>query len=110
MPPAQTRAPARRRHPWRIAALATALPLVLGALLWSATALSDNGRIPAELAAARQQPGEMICADGRIVPGADDFIDRLLSGATFRCTAWRMRLQLVDPATGATQWPSSPRR
>ena len=86
------------------------LPLVLGALLVGATALSDGGRIPAELAAARQQPGEMICADGRIVPGAEDFIDRLLSGATFRCTAWRMRRQLVDPGTGATNWPSSPRR
>jgi len=110
MPIAQPRTTARTRRAWRIAAMAGALPLVLGAILVSASALSDGGRIPAELAAARQQPGEMICADGRIVPGAEDFIDRLLSGATFRCTAWRMRRQLVDPSTGATNWPTSPRR
>src|SRR3981189_1086947 len=95
---------------WRIVLLIAPLPLVLGAILWSASALSDSGRIPAELAAARQQPGDMVCADGRIVPGAERFIDRLLSGAPFRCTSWRMRLQIVDPATGPTHWPSSPRR
>jgi len=108
--------PAKFRHKtsagraWRLVLMIGVLPLVVGALLVGASALSDGGRIPAELAAARQQPGEMICADGRIVPGAEDFIDRLLSGATFRCTAWRMRRRLVDPATGATNWPSSPRR
>jgi len=110
MPLAQPRITAPARRVWRIVAMAGALPLVLGAIVWTASVLSDGGRIPAELAAARQQPGEMICADGRIVPGAEDLIDRLLSGATFRCTAWRMRRQMVDPATGTTNWPTSPRR
>ena len=110
MPAAPLRPTPRARRAWRVLVLIGALPLVLGAILWSASALSDSGRIPAELAAARQEPGEMICADGRIVPAAEDLIDRLLSGAVFRCTSWRMRLQLVEPATGATHWPSSPRR
>ncbi len=110
MPAVPSRTTPRAGRAWRIAALVGALPLVLGAILWSAMALSDNGRIPAEIAAARQQPGDMVCADGRIIPAAEDLIDRLLSAAVFRCTDWRMRLQIVDPATGATTWPSSPRR
>lgn len=95
---------------WRVLLLIAALPLVLSAILWSASALSDDAQIPAELAAARQESGVMLCDGGQIVPGAEAFIERLFSGATFRCTSWRMRATLVDPTTGATRWPSSPRR
>jgi hypothetical protein len=52
----------------------------------------------------------MICSGGAIVRGDGSFIDSLLGAGRFRCMAWRMRRHLVDPATGATDWPSSPRR
>ena len=95
---------------WRGALMLAVLPLVLGALLLGASVLSDNGRVPAELAAAQQESGVMLCADGKIVYGAGAVIDRLLNSGVFRCTAWRMRESVVDTATGATHWPSSPRR
>ena len=95
---------------WRGVLLIGVLPLVLGALLWGASVLSDNGRIPAELAAAQQESGVMLCIDGKIVYGAGAVIDRILNSGSFRCTAWRMRETVVDTSTGATRWPSSPRR
>jgi hypothetical protein len=95
---------------WRNVLLIIILPLVFGAMLWAASVLSDNGRVPSELAAAKQESGVMLCADGKIVHGAGEFFDRLLNGGTFRCTSWRMRQTQVDTATGATYWPSSPRR
>lgn len=95
---------------WRAVVLLGVLPLVLGAMLLGASLLSDNGRIPAELAASQQESGVMLCADGKIVYGGGAVIDRVLNSGVFRCTAWRMRESLVDRATGATHWPSSPRR
>jgi hypothetical protein len=95
---------------WRIALLIGILPLVLGAMLWTASALSDNGRVPAELAASQQESGVMLCSEGKIVHGAGAFIDSLFDSGSFRCTAWRMRAALVETSTGATHWPSSPRR
>jgi hypothetical protein len=102
----------RRREPgaWRITLFAAGLAVLLWAALWAAGLVSDRGRIPSELAAAAQQPGDMICADGAIVRGDGSFIASLFSAGRFRCIAWRMRARQVDPATGATDWPSSPRR
>jgi hypothetical protein len=95
---------------WRIVLLIGILPLVLGAILWGASVLSDSSRVPAELAAAKQASGVMLCDDGKIVHGAGAFFDSLFASGTFRCTSWRMRQTQVDTATGATYWPSSPRR
>jgi hypothetical protein len=96
---------------WRIGLFAACLAVVLWAALWAASLMSDSGRIPSELAAAAQQPGDMVCADGAIVRGDGSFLASVFSaGGTFRCIAWRMRHRQVDPATGATDWPSSPRR
>src|ERR1700712_4565619 len=100
----------RATRGWRIALLIVVLPLVLGAMLVGASVLSDNGRVPAELAAAQQESGVMLCADGKIVYGAGELIDRILNSGSFRCTSWRMRESVVDTSTGATHWPSSPRR
>jgi len=95
---------------WRLAFFAVCLIVVLWAALWGASLLSDSGRIPSELAAAAQQPGDIVCADGTIVRGDGSFLDSLFYGGRFRCIAWRMRARAVNPATGATDWPSSPRR
>jgi hypothetical protein len=95
---------------WRIALFAFCLAMLLWAALWVASLMSDGGRIPSELAAAAQQPGEMICSGGAIVRGDGSFIDSLFGSGRFRCMAWRMRHRQVDPASGATDWPSSPRR
>jgi hypothetical protein len=96
---------------WRIAFFAVCLAMFLWVALWGASLMSDGGRIPSELAAAAQQPGDMVCSEGAIVRGNGSLLDSLLSiGGRFRCIAWRMRHRQVDPATGATEWPSSPRR
>jgi hypothetical protein len=101
----------RETPPWRIALFAVCLTLLLWAALWGLSLMSDSGRIPSELAAAAQQPGDMVCSDGAIVRGDGSFLASVFSaGGTFRCIAWRMRHRQVDPATGATDWPSSPRR
>jgi hypothetical protein len=110
MPAAVAPKKQRAARRWRGFLLLAVLPLVLGALLLGASVLSDNGRVPAELAAAQQESGVMLCADGKIVYGAGAVIDRILNSGVFRCTAWRMRESVVDSATGATHWPSSPRR
>ena len=49
--------------------LVVVLPLVLGALLWGASALSDGNRIPGLLAHAAKESGVMYCTEGRIVHG-----------------------------------------
>jgi hypothetical protein len=96
---------------WRIAFFAVCLSMFLWVALWAASLMSDNGRIPSELAAAAQQPGDMVCSEGSIVRGSGSLLDSLLStGGRFRCIAWRMRHPQTDPTTGATDWPSSPRR
>ena len=96
---------------WLIALAAVVVVILLWLMLWGASLMSDSGRVPSELAAAAQQPGDMVCADGTIIRGDGSWIDSLLStGGRFRCIAWRMRHRQVDPATGATDWPSSPRR
>lgn len=107
-------APAAAQHrdtpAWRIALFAVCLTVLLWAALWGASLLSDSGRIPSELAAAAQQPGDIVCSNGAIVRGDGSFVDSLFSSGRFRCIAWRMRARQVNPATGATDWPSSPRR
>ncbi|HZV93352.1 MAG TPA: hypothetical protein VFF72_09050 [Caldimonas sp.] len=101
----------RETSAWRVALFAAGLTILLWLVLWGASLLSDNGRIPSELAAAAQQPGDMVCADGAIVRGDGSFVDSLFStGGRFRCTDWRMRHPRVDPSTGKTDWPSSPLR
>jgi hypothetical protein len=111
MPVDRTSAPRTEPGAWRIALFAVCLSLLLWATLWGVSVLSDNGRVPSELAAAAQRPGDMVCSGGAIVRGDGSFVDSIFStSGRFRCIAWRMRHRLVDPATGATDWPSSPRR
>ncbi|MEO8835644.1 MAG: hypothetical protein ABI364_02785, partial [Caldimonas sp.] len=95
---------------FRTVALVVALPLIVAAFLWMASALGDSSRVPAELAAAGQEAGVMVCNDGRIVHGSDSLLDRMLAVGDFRCTSWKMRGKQSDPATGTVNWPSSPRR
>ncbi|MDQ6628896.1 MAG: hypothetical protein M3Z29_10700 [Pseudomonadota bacterium] len=93
----------------RVVGFMLLLPALLFVILWAASAASDTGRVPAALAAAAQESGVMVCADGSIDHG-DSFLGRLFGDGRFRCTSWRMRAKSVDPSTGATTWPSSPRR
>jgi hypothetical protein len=94
----------------RLVAFALCLTLLLWAALWGTSLMSDNGRIPAELAAAQQETGVMVCADGTIVRANGSLVERIFGVGTFRCNSWRMRARQVDPATGHTDWPSSPKR
>jgi hypothetical protein len=94
----------------RLVVFAVCLTLVLWAALWATSLMSDSGRIPSELAAAQQESGVMVCADGTIVRANGSLVERIFGVGTFRCNSWRMRARQVDPATGHTDWPSSPRR
>ncbi len=95
---------------WRAVGFFVGLPLLLMLMVCAASALSDGGRIPSELAAAARETGVMRCSEGRIEHGDGSLLDRLFDTGRFRCTAWRLRQQLFDPSTGTTAWPSSPRR
>lgn len=86
------------------------LPLLLAAILWSASAMSDSSRVPAEIAASARDSGVMMCAEGTIDHGEGSLVDRILSNGRFLCTAWRMRGRQTSSTTGAVDWPSSPRR
>ena len=94
----------------RLALFATGLVLLLWAGLWAASLMSDSARIPSELAAAQQESGVMVCSDGTIVRSNGSLVERIFGVGTFRCNNWRMRSRQVDPATGHTDWPSSPKR
>ena len=110
MSPLQSSQAAPPNGAWRIAFFAVGLVFLIWGALWGASLMSDSGRIPSELAAAAQQPGEMVCSDGAIVRGDGSYFANLVGTGRFRCIAWRMRNSRVDPATGATEWPTSPRR
>jgi hypothetical protein len=86
------------------------LPILVGAIVWAASLMSDSGRVPAELAAAKRESGVMLCTEGAIVHGDGSFLDRLFADGRFRCTWWRMRNIQVDTATGTVNWPTSPHR
>jgi hypothetical protein len=90
--------------------LIASLPLVLGALLWGASALSDDSRIPGLLAHAAKESGVMYCTAGRIVHGDGSVLARAIEPGTFRCTDWKMRGEQTYTVKGATPWPTSPRR
>ena len=90
--------------------LIASLPLVLGALLWGASALSDDSRIPGLLAHAAKESGVMYCTAGRIVHGDGSALARATEPGTFRCTDWKMRGEQTYTVKGATPWPTSPRR
>ena len=86
------------------------LPLVLGALLWAASVLSDDNRIPGLLAHFAKESGVMYCTEGRIVRGDGSLLDRALEPGTFRCTAWKLRGEGSYTVKAAMPWPTSPRR
>ena len=90
--------------------LIASLPLVLGALLWGASALSDDSRIPGLLAHAAKESGVMYCTAGRIVHGDGSALARATEPGTFRCTDWKLRGEQTYTVRGATPWPTSPRR
>ena len=104
--------PPRKRTGFRILRLVlllACLPLVTGGLLLAAGSINDSQRVPAELAAWRQQSGVMVCSEGSVQRGDGSLVDRLLDAGTFRCAAWRMRFQKPTTA-GLVEWPTSPRR
>ena len=90
--------------------LIASLPLVLGMLLWGASALSDDSRSPGLLAHAAKESGVMYCTAGRIVHGAGSVLARATEPGTFRCTDWKLRGEQTYTVKGATPWPTSPRR
>ena len=94
----------------RTALMVVSLPIVLGALLWGASVLSDNNRIPGLLALAAKESGVMYCTAGKIVHGDGSLFDRAIEPGVFRCTEWKMRGEETDTVRGATPYPSSPRR
>jgi len=86
------------------------LPLVLGALVWTASALNDGNRIPGLLAVLAKESGVMYCTEGKIVHGDGSLVDRAVEPGTFRCTAWKLRGEGSYTVKGAMPWPTSPRR
>jgi hypothetical protein len=90
--------------------LIASLPFVLGLLLWGASALSDDSRIPGLLAYAAKESGVMYCTAGKIVHGDGSLLARATEPGTFRCTDWKMRGEQTYTVKGATAWPTSPRR
>ena len=90
--------------------LVASLPVVLGALLWGASVLSDDNRIPGLLALAAKESGVMYCTEGKIVHGDGSLVDRAVEPGTFRCTAWKLRGEQSYTVKGAMPWPTSPRR
>ena len=86
------------------------LSLVLGALLWTASVLSDDNRIPGLLAHAAKESGVMYCTEGRIVRGDGSLLDRAVEPGTFRCTNWKLRGEGSYTVKAAMPWPTSPRR
>jgi hypothetical protein len=93
---------------WGVLLFIALLPPILVGLLWAASMASDNGRVPAALAAAAQESGVMVCADGSIDHG-DSWIDRIFSDGRFRCTSWRMRAKPVIRVLFSSAKPSSTR-
>jgi hypothetical protein len=94
----------------RLVLFTVCLVLFLWGTLWAASLMGDSGRIPSELAAAQQETGVMVCSDGTIVRADGSLVERIFGVGRFRCSNWRMRAKQVDPATGHTEWPSSPKR
>ena len=90
--------------------LLVSLPIVLGALLYGASVLSDNNRIPGLLAVFAKESGVMYCTEGKIVHGDGSVLDRAAEPGTFRCTAWKLRGEETYTVRGAMPWPTSPRR
>jgi hypothetical protein len=109
-PPLRRKTPRRDDIWWRIGGFVVGLPVVVLLILSAFSAASDGGRIPAEIAASKRESGVMLCSEGRIDHADESFVGRLFDAGRFRCTAWRLRARLTDPGTGATFWPSSPRR
>ena len=94
----------------RTLVLVASLPVVLGALLWGASVLSDDNRIPGLLAIAAKESGVMYCTEGKIVHGDGSLVDRAVAPGTFRCTSWKLRGEGSYTVKAATPWPTSPRR
>jgi hypothetical protein len=108
--PAKTPASPSGPSLWRTFMLVLSLPIVLGALLYGASVMSDTNRIPGLLATFAKESGVMYCTEGEIVHGDGSLVDRALDDGTFRCTAWKMRGEETYTVKGATPWPNSPRR
>ena len=90
--------------------LIVSLPVVLGGLLWGASVLSDNNRIPGLLAHAAKESTVMYCTAGKIVHGDGSLVDRAIQPGVFRCTEWKMRGEGSETVRGATSFSTSPRR
>lgn len=90
--------------------MVAALPLVMGALLGAAMVVGDTSRLPVELANSSRRTAVQYCSEGRIVHGSDSWLDQFTQVGRFVCTAWRSRGGETDRATGAVNWPTSPRR
>ncbi len=95
---------------WRAAALIFSLPLVCGSLIWGASVLSDDNRIPGVLALAAKESGVMYCTEGKIVHGDGSLVDRAVEEGRFHCTAWKLRGVGSYTVKAAMPWPTSPRR
>ena len=106
----KTVAPAPGPSFGRKLALVVILPLVLGALLLTASILSDGNRIPGLLAHAAKESGVLYCVEGKIVHGDGSLLARAAEPGTFRCTAWKLRGEQTYTVKGAMPWPTSPRR
>jgi len=107
---AKTIAPSSGLGLGRAFMLIVSLPLVLGALLYGASVLSDGNRIPGLLAVFAKESGVMYCTEGKIVHGDGSLLDRAAEPGTFRCTAWKLRGEQSYTVKGAMPWPTSPRR
>jgi len=90
--------------------LVLSLPIVLGAMLYGASVMSDGNRIPGMLAVFAKESGVFYCTRGEIVHGDGSLLDRASEEGTFRCTDWKLRGEGSYSVNGAMPWPTSPRR
>src|SRR5664280_954005 len=97
---------------WRVVLFMLLLPIALFAMLWAANAASDSGRVPAALAAAAQESGVMLCADGTIDHG-DSLLDRAFQTRNRR-QAWQSHVAHFPPhfppRSRRRPWSGAPRR
>lgn len=94
----------------RLGLTIAALPVVTGLLLGAAMIIGDTSRLPIELANSARTTAVQYCSEGRIAHGSESWLDRFTQVGRFVCTAWRSRGGETDRATGAVNWPTSPRR
>ncbi len=106
--------PARRpaepeRSTWRVVGFFVGLPVLVGVMVWGATALTTSSRIKNRLTEFNRGHAVMVCDDGYI-DAAGSWWNTIIGDGALRCTSWSLRAGQGDVPAGMVEWPSSPKR